>query len=475
MNPYKKVKVVATMGPSSSDPAVIKEMILAGLNVARLNFSHGSHEDHAKMITSVRSVAKELKTDIAILQDLQGPKVRVGTFEDGSIEIKKGENVQITTEKVAGKPGLIPTDVETLAEDVEVGHKILLDDGLLELEVIKTDKKSLIDCRVIYGGILKDRKGMNVPQSRLNVDCLTEKDIADLDFGLKFDLDYVALSFVRSEDDISKLRKILTKHGAKSKIVAKIEMREAIDNLNNIVQVSDAVMVARGDLAIEVGQSLLPGLQKKIIKVANYWQKPVITATQMLDSMVTNPRPTRAEVTDVANAILDGSDALMLSAESASGEYPARCIETMMDIAKHVEATQLPFYIFPEKRSIHQISEAIAESACTAAQMLDATAIVCLSTTGKTATYISSFRPKAPIVSVTHLSEGLSSLNLNWGIHPLKISAYKTGEEAMLEVETKLLEMGLVKSGDKLILTLGFPVASRAKTNALRVHIVNEK
>ncbi len=474
MNPYKKIKIVATMGPSSTKPEIIREMILAGMNVCRLNFSHGTQADHANMVDNIRKVARELKVDVAILQDLQGPKVRVGKFEKGSIEIASGDRVTITTKKILGKEGLIPTDVETLASDVEVGHRILLDDGLMELEVLATNKKDSIECGVVYGGVLKDRKGMNLPQSRLSVDCLTEKDLSDVAFAAKLNLDYVALSFVRTAEDIHQLRRILEEHGSRSKIIAKIEMREAVKNLEEIIAVSDGVMVARGDLAIEVGQTLLPGLQKRIIKTANRLKKPVITATQMLDSMVSNPRPTRAEVTDVANAILDGTDACMLSAESASGQYPVRTIETMNEIASQVEKDQLKFYRFPkEQKDWSLVSEAIAESACVTAKMLDAKAIICLSTTGKTATLISSFRPKAPIVSVTHVEEGLTALQLNWGIHPMKISPYTTGEEAMREVENLLLERGFLSKGDKVVLTLGFPVASRAKTNALRVHIVD--
>lgn len=474
MQTLRKVKIVATIGPSSESYENLENLIRAGLNVARLNFSHGTHEQHKKVIQNIRDISKKLNVDVAILQDLQGPKIRVGKFENGKADLIPGETVLVTTKEVLGNSKLIPTDVKTLPADVHEGSRILINDGLLELKVLSTNKVDEITAKVIYGGKISDRKGINVPEVRLTVDCMTPKDLKDLEFGLEHNVDYVALSFVRTANDIISLRQKINDAGKSTKIVSKIEMLEAIQNLTNIVRASDGVMVARGDLAIEVGQSILPGLQKKIIREANYWKRPVITATQMLESMVDNPLPTRAEVTDVANAVLDGTDAIMLSAETASGKYPDKCIRTMSEIALAVESDQLEFYKFSDNKKWNFIAESIAESACVTAKKLDAAAIICLSTTGKTATFISSFRPKSPVISVTHIEEGLTALQLAWGVYTLRIPPYETGEQAMEYVEALLLKYGIVKPGEKLIVTLGMPVASRAKTNALRVHMVRD-
>ncbi|MCB0349289.1 MAG: pyruvate kinase [Bdellovibrionales bacterium] len=474
MQTLRKVKIVATIGPSSESYENLEKLIRAGMNVARLNFSHGTHEQHKKVIHNIRDISKKLHVEVAILQDLQGPKVRVGKFEGGKAELVAGETVVVTTKDILGNSKLIPTDVKTLPADVKIGSRILINDGLLELKVLSTNQKDEITAEVVYGGKISDRKGINVPDVRLSLDCMTTKDIKDLEFGLEHNVDYIALSFVRTANDIISLRQRIHDFGKTTKIISKIEMLEAIQNLTNIVRASDAVMVARGDLATEVGQSLLPGLQKKIIKEANYWKRPVITATQMLESMVDNPLPTRAEVTDVANAVLDGTDAIMLSAETASGKYPEKCIQTMSEIALAVEADQLGFYKFNDNKKWNFISESIAESACVTAKKLDASAIICLSTTGKTATFISSFRPKSPVISVTHVEEGLTSLQLAWGVYTLRIPQYQTGEQAMEFVEAQLLKYEIVKPGEKLIVTLGMPIASRAKTNALRVHVVRD-
>lgn len=465
----RRVKIVATIGPATASRAGIENAIRAGMNVARLNFSHGTHKDHLAVIGWIRELAEELRAPVAILQDLQGPKIRVGRFENGSIELKSGELVRITTEDVPGKPGLIPTDFKELPTACQAGTKILLDDGLIELRVEKSSGTTL-DARVVYGGILKDRKGINVPGADLPIDAMTRKDLDDLDFGLKNGVDFVALSFVRRGRDIDRLRELIDDQRPTTKIIAKIEMLEALTHLNEIVQKSDGVMVARGDLAIEAGQTQLPQTQKRIIRLCNKLGKPVITATQMLDSMVENPRPTRAEITDVANAVIDGSDALMLSAESASGKYPFKCIRTMHDIILEVERNGDLYYDIELKKDGHtETAEAIAASACLTALKLEASAIVCLTTTGKTATMISNFRPRARIIAVTPQFESLSRLELCWGIQTFSIRPYQSTEEAMRQIEQMLLEYGLAKKGDSVVLTLGLPVQERAKTNSLRV------
>ncbi len=470
----RRTKIVATIGPATKSREALRKCILSGMNVARLNFSHGSHDDHLQVIRHLRELSDELKAPVTILQDLQGPKIRVGRFENGSIEIREGEKVVITVEDVKGKPGLIPTDFKALPGAVRAGMKILLDDGLLELRVDAVEN-GRIAATVEYGGVLKDRKGMNVPGAFLPIDCLTEKDLKDLEFGLEHGVDYVALSFVRRGDDIRRLRELIKHKAPSARIVAKIEMLEAVDNLEEIVRLSDAVMVARGDLAVEVGQTLLPGVQKQIVHICNKIGRPVITATQMLDSMVENPRPTRAEITDVANAVLDGSDALMLSAETASGKYPFKCLRTMHEIISEVERTGTYYYNMTLDAEFFSVAEAIGASACLSALKLNASAIVCLTTTGRTASIISGFRPKARIIAVTHILPTLNRLELIWGIQTLTIDPYDSSDEAMNQIEEMLLKYGLVKTGDKVILTLGVPVLERGKTNTLRVYTIGRE
>ncbi len=467
----RRAKIVATIGPATRDEKNLEKAIKAGMNVARLNFSHGTHEDHLKVVNSLRKLSKELRAPVSILQDLQGPKVRVGKFENGSIEIKPGEKIVITTDPVVGKSGLVPSDFKELPMACVPGTKILLDDGLMEVKVLAV-RGNEIDAEVIYGGILKDRKGMNLPGVNLPVECMTEKDLIDLEFGIANKVDFIALSFVRHARDIRQLREILETRKCKARIIAKIEMIEALENLEEICRLSDAVMVARGDLAVEVGQSRLPGFQKRIISVCNELGRPVITATQMLDSMVENPRPTRAEITDVANAVLDGSDALMLSAESASGKYPFKCIRTMHEIITEVENNEEEYYKISLENEFLSQPAAIAASASLSALKLNATAIICLTTSGKTAQIISSFRPRARIIAVTKDLDTLNTMELAWGIQTHVIKSYKTIEEIMDQVDVLLVSHGLAKTGDKVVLTLGQPIAAGSKTNSLHLHTV---
>jgi pyruvate kinase len=460
----RRTKIVATIGPSTKSKANLLKAIEAGMNVARLNFSHGTHAEHDEVIQFIRELSEETGAQVTILQDLQGPKIRVGRFEGGSIELVQGSEVVITTEDVLGRPGFIPSDFKEIVKSAVPGGKILLDDGRLELKVKKiVDGK--IYSEVIYGGLLKDRKGINMPGAQLSVDCLTPKDLEDLDFGLSRGVDYVALSFVRSPDDIRQLQDIIKKKAPGTRVVAKIEMLEALENLDEIVRLCDAVMVARGDLAVEVGVTRLPQIQKRIVSVCN----------AMLDSMTENPTPTRAEITDVANAVLDGSDALMLSAESASGKYPFQCIRTMGDIIAEVERNSTSYYNMNMSAEYFSVAESIGAAACLCALKLDASAIVCLTTSGKTATMISSFRPKARIIAVTHKRDVLNKLEMAWGIQTLAIDPYDSSDDAMHKIEEMLLRFGLVKTGDRVILTLGVPVLERGKTNALRVYTVGRE
>lgn len=469
----RKVKIVATLGPSTSSEETIENAILSGMNVARLNFSHGTHDLHLKNIQTLRSLSQKLNAPIAILQDLQGPKIRVGQFENGQITLSKDQIIEMTTESVVGNSQLIPTDLISLPDIVKPGFKVLLDDGLIELQVLEVNKPR-VKLKVIYGGILKNRKGINVPEAQLPINSLTEKDLADLEFGLKNQVDYVALSFVRHGRDIRYLRELIEQKNSNARIIAKIEMLEALENLDEIVRLSDGVMVARGDLAVEVGQSRLPGIQKKIIKLCNDLNKPVITATQMLDSMVENPRPTRAEITDVANAVLDGSDALMLSAESASGKHPFKAIQTMSEIIYEVEKNEEKYYRISLENEFLSVPSSIGASACLSALKLSAKAIVCLTTTGKTAQIISGFRPQVPIYAMTNQIEVLNKLELIWGLQTLPISDYKKLEDILVQLDAMVIKYGIGKTGDRIILTLGLPIEMGSKTNTLFVHMVGE-
>ena len=466
----RRAKIVATIGPALSTREALKKAIETGLNVARVNFSHGSHEDHLFTIKTIRELSKELKAPVTILQDLQGPKIRVGLLPKDSIELVEGSQVSISHSYDGSEPSQIPTSFQHIAEVCKIGARILMDDGLFELKV--TDiKGEEVFCDVIYGGTLKSRKGINLPGLELPIECLTEKDRKDLEFGLENNVDYIALSFVRKESDILTLRKLIDVKNPSIKIIAKIEMLEALDNLEEIIEASDAVMVARGDLAIEIGHTHLPATQKKIIALCNEMDRPVITATQMLDSMINNPRPTRAEVTDVANAVLDGSDALMLSGETATGDHPFKCIKTMHEIIKEVESGD-GFFYYDISLDEDQVGspQAIAASACLTAMKIDASAIVCLSTSGKTATLVSGFRPKARIIAMTKIEDTLNSLELPWGIQTFAIDPYKSTDDAIQNVEEMLLRYGLVEAGDKIVLTLGVPVLSGRKTNSIIIH-----
>ena len=479
----RRVKIVATIGPAISSSENLAKAIRSGMNVARLNFSHGTHEDHKKVIESVRDHSLKLKAPVTLLQDLQGPKVRVGKFQGGGVQIEENEMVLFSSNfkqednnsTTSDGYKKIPVDFEGLAEACRPSMKILLDDGLMELVVIEVEG-AIVKAKVIEGGFLKDRKGMNIPEAKLPVDCLTEKDLSDLEFGLDNGVDYVALSFVRHPDDMKRLRQLVNAKRPETKIIAKIEMLEALDNLDAIIKESDAVMVARGDLAVEVGHTMLPGHQKEIIEKCNKNKCPVITATQMLDSMVNNSRPTRAEITDVANAVLDGSDALMLSAESAAGKHPFKCIRTMSEIICEVEKNKSNYYIDVDSKSdFSGTPEVIAASACVAAQKLKARVIVCLTTTGKTATMISSHRPRSRIIAVTDLQSTLSRLQLVWGIQTFAIPDYSNFDEVVDLTERLLLQYGLVSAGDKIIFTLGLPVERKEKTNAIRVHEIPDR
>ena len=465
----QRTKIVATIGPASSSPEVLKQMVMAGMSVARLNFSHGSYEDHAKQITLLRSVEKELNMPITLLQDLQGPKIRVGQLPDGKITLNDGEFLTLVPQdEYKQEPGTIAIDYPHLADDAQVGTQILLDDGLLELR-IEEIQGNAVKCKVIEGGILKSRKGVNLPSLNLRLPSMTEKDKQDLEFGLSQGIDWVSLSFVRKPEDIIALHDLLTEKGyGDVPVIAKIEKPQAIENLEEILDECDGVMVARGDLGVEMSPEKVPMLQKRIIRLCNSKSIPVITATQMLESMITNPRPTRAEASDVANAIIDGTDAVMLSGESAVGEFPIRAVQMLAKIATDVE-DEIEFINVPPSDSdeTHAISEALNAIDSTLALRF----IVTFTSTGYTALLASKERPSVPVIALTPSEKVYHRLNLFWGVIPILIQEeVETFEEAVKQAEQILVDEGLVESGDRILILGGIPMKTPKGTNFLKIH-----
>ena len=472
---FRKTKIVATIGPASNETEKLKELIQAGLNVARLNFSHGTFEEHQSTVEKIRAASEELAAPVGILQDLQGPKIRILGFE-GERLLESGELLTLINSSSEKSKGIM-VDIKDLYKYVEKDQAIFIDDGIIELKVQSIKDKN-INCVVVHGGTLKPRKGVNLPDADLPIESMTEKDIKDLEAGAALNFDYVALSFVRSSEDIFKLKERLKKLGRSSRVIAKIEKKEAIENIESIVDASDGIMVARGDLSVEIGQVHLPVVQKRIIELCNKKGKPVITATQMLESMHINSRPTRAEITDVANAVLDGSDALMLSGETAFGKYPVRSIETMHDIILEVEKQPEIYHRLENQKqdqNAFTVPESIAISAVLCSKQLKAQTIVCLSTTGKTAQMISKYRPKAKLVAVTAKAQELCKLELCWGVQTLTVQNYENTEDAIQKIEALLIENNIIKEGDDVVLTLGVPVAHGQKTNAVRVFTMGKR
>lgn len=471
----KRTKIVATMGPSTSDEKTLTQCALEGMNIARLNFSHGDHKYHKKMLDLIRKVSVKTKKPISILQDLQGPKIRVAKMSNPELELQDDEILAISSEEITSKNKSILVDIKNIHKLVRPGQKILFDDGLIETKV-ENIKNNIIFAKVLNGGKLLLRKGVNLPGVDLPMSCLTPKDLKDLKFGLENSVDYVALSFVRKAEDVLELKNLIKKCKSQAKIVGKIEMRQALNNLEEIVDVCDAIMVARGDLAVEVGQAKLARIQKEIISFCNKKGKPVITATQMLESMRANPRPTRAEITDVSNAVCDGSDAVMLSGETASGQFPVESIRTMREII--IEAEKWEFIYNKHlnlESSTKTVPEAIAQSAALVAKQINAKAIVCLSTTGRTAQLISRHRPKTMLFAVTSHSETVGRIEVCWGVRTIKINSYKSLEDVTKIIENKLIEEGGLLEGDYVVMTLGVPVRSQEKTNTVRVFQLKPK
>jgi pyruvate kinase len=474
--PLRRAKIVCTIGPASDSEECIADLMRLGMDVARLNFSHGTHPEHARRIQRLRRVAHRLKRTICILQDLQGPKIRTGRLQDGKpVELKTGNLLTITPQKVAGTAALISTDFAGLAREVETGARILLSDGRIELKV-RAIHGDDVECEVRNGGMLAEQQGINLPGAAVAVPALTEKDKIDLKFGLKHGVDAVALSFVRSADDIRMAEKLMSEFGKSVPVVTKLEKPQAIERLEEILEMTDGIMIARGDLGVELPPERVPIIQKHVIQRAGLWRKPVITATQMLESMTENPRPTRAEASDVANAIFDGTDAVMLSGETASGRYPREAVAMMARIVVEAETSiaQLP----PVPRRRHEnhrysVAETICESIAHAAEDLPMRAIAVFTESGNTARMLSKHRPKARVYAFSRHPEVCNRMNALWGVHPIYKDQWESAESMLKTAENELLPKGLIRAGDVLGLVAGTKFTSGA-TNFMRLHTVAE-
>jgi pyruvate kinase len=473
----KKTKIVCTIGPASEERQVFKQLVENGLNVARLNFSHGSHEEHLGRINMIKSVREELGAPVAIMLDTKGPEIRTGKFSVPVVTLVEGQTFTLTTEEFMGTQDKCQVSYEGLPNDVVVGDKILIDDGLIELEV-KAIKGSEIETLVLNAGDVKNNKGVNVPGVKIQLPAITPKDESDIIFGIENGIDFIAASFIRKAADVLEIRRILEEHnGEDVHIISKIENQEGVDNLDEILTVSDGLMVARGDLGVEIPTEQVPLAQKDMIRRCNLEGKPVITATQMLDSMIRNPRPTRAETTDVANAIYDGTDAIMLSGETAAGKYPVEAVKTMALIAQTTEQSLDYKKILREKA--HSITEkgvtfAVSHATCTTANDLEAAAILTATASGFTARKVAKFRPKAPIIASCTSEEVRRKINLVWGVYSILADQANSTDEIFNKSVELSKEAGYIKAGDLVIFTAGVPVGVAGATNLMKVELVGE-
>lgn len=471
----KKTKIVCTLGPASNDLETIKSMIKEGMNVARLNFSHGSHEEHAARIAIIKQAREELGVPIAIMLDTKGPEIRTGELKDHKkVLLKKGEPFILTTEDIVGDDKMISVSYKGLPEDVHPGDIILIDDGLIELGIDKVEDGKIY-CVVTNEGALGEKKSINVPNVSINLPGLTEKDESDLIFGIEQDVDFVAASFIRKPQDVIAIRKVLDNNGgAGIKIISKIESQEGVYNINGIIDVSDGVMVARGDLGVEVPAQDVPIIQKRIIQKCNKVGKPVITATQMLDSMIRNPRPTRAEVADVANAVFDGTDAVMLSGETAAGEYPVQTVKTMAGVVEVAEVADE----FKLSQELQQREKSVTNSVCEAAVSISVNlktpAIIAATSGGDTARGLSKFRPDADIIATSFREQTIRQLCLSWGVYGIHVIEMRDTDSLVRESVKAAVESGWIKAGERVVIAAGVPVGASGTTNMLRVQTVGE-
>jgi len=465
----RKTKIVCTIGPASRDPRIIESLIREGMQVARLNFSHGTHAEHLETLQQIRSVSDRLRRPVAVLQDLCGPKIRVGRLPESGIQLISGQSIVLTPDKgdVEASGDRIPVSYPSLAEDVQSMDRILLADGTMEIQVERVEAPD-VHCRVITGGWLTSHKGINLVTGSLHAPSLTEKDKDDLAFGLAHGVDFVALSFVRSPQDIRDAKDRIRQAGKSTPVIAKIEKHEALSVIDSIIDVSDGIMVARGDLGVEIPLEAVPHIQKELVKKARCAGKPVIIATQMLRSMVDSPRPTRAEASDVANAVLDGTDAVMLSEETASGNYPVEAVRYMVKIVSNAER-HYPFHGILDSEPEREISESVAHASCTIAAHLGAVAIVTPTRSGLTAMQVARYRPKQPILALSPVLENVRKLCLVWGCVPVWVPDARAEDEPVQKAARVILDAGLGKTGDLMVFTAGYPVWVSGLTNMLHV------
>jgi pyruvate kinase len=467
-------KIVGTLGPASSNEKTLRELIETGLDIARLNFSHGTHETHRKNIEMVRRIARECGRHVALLQDLQGPKIRTGKILGEKQELVQGETYTLAYGVEQTTPEIIPIDYRELVHDVAVGQRVLMDDGLLSLKIEKIEGTNVI-VKCLDGGILKSRKGVNFPEAKLSLPALSEKDSRDLLFGVSHGVDFVALSFVQRPEDVLQVKKMINALGADIPVIAKIEKLSAIDDIDEICKVSDGLMVARGDLGVEGSVERVPGFQKRIIEAAARYAKPVIIATQMLESMIENPEATLAEVADVANGVLDGADCLMLSGEVASGKYPVQSVRTMARIINEVEGWTLKRPVRYQTNYLGQKDhweehEAIARAACEAADELNAKAIVCLSLTGAIARSVAKWRPHTPVIAMSPRKDVIQRLVLVWGVYAMQNPLFYNTDVLLQDLPQLLKSLGMVKTGDIVVITAGIPINHMKPTNMIKIN-----
>jgi len=466
----KRTKIIATIGPASSSPGVIAKLIRSGMDAARLNFSHGDRKDHTRRLKLIRQEAARADKHIAIIQDLQGPKLRVGAVQNDAVTLKRGDTVMISTRKTIGTSRMFSVTYPRLTKDLKAGDTVLLDDGRLELRVVKKSVHAL-SCRIIRGGVLKSHKGVNLPGAVLSLPSLSIKDREDLRFGVRQGVDYIALSFVRTANDIIRTRRFIQSLGADIPIIAKIEKPDAILNLEEIIRAADGVMVARGDLGVEMSPEQVPLLQKLIIRACNEAEKPVITATQMLESMIESHQPTRAEASDVANAILDGTDCVMLSGETAVGKFPVQAVAVMARIAEQAETS---LEALPPDKHISGPDESIAHAACRAAAEQRAHAIVTFTQSGSTALMVSKHRPGMCVIAPTPFEQIARKVSLYWGVTPVILKTKKTTDDMITSVERIMLKKKLARPRDLILITAGVPIGVAGSTNMLKIHRIGE-
>lgn len=469
----RKTKIICTIGPASESEQVMRELILEGMNVARFNFSHGTHEEHLEKLATLKKLREELDKPVAALLDTKGPEIRLGLFKEGKVELKAGQLFTLTTRDVEGDEQIVSITYKNLVNDIHEGSRILLDDGLLEL-IVEHHTETDIICKVVNGGFISNRKGVNVPGVHLTMPYISEKDRADIIFGVENGYDFIAASFVRSAEDVLEIRRILQEKNCNSiRIISKIENMEGVENIDEIIQVSNGIMIARGDMGVEIPFEEVPVLQKQIIDKVCAAGKQVITATQMLDSMMKNPRPTRAEATDVANAIYDGTSAIMLSGETAAGLYPIEALKTMVKIAERTENDIDYDQRFRERATEHKpdVTNAISHATCTTAMDLNASAIITVTKSGSTAYMISKYRPGAPIIGGSTEDRVCRQMNLSWGVIPVKVQEMVNTDDLFEHAVDCAMKSGVVKQGDLTVITAGVPLGVAGTTNMVKVHV----